>query len=363
MFSGLASFFSPTKIFQGLHHTILEGFDLNVALDTPKTVNQAAFDKDFWAAHYAAVIEELEEGLSQGVITQEIFKKLEERLIECQDMIGRYTLSPEFYGEGIQHLIKIFPDSTQEDEHLSYLAILEGIHSDFQQTLIEQRDFTRECFIGDVNHLLGEWRERKIRSPDFKQAIAYYENVMVMADYYDALFNLEHHLQKISKVDSLLLEEVQQLLTAFNPIEVQKSRCLLRNQILLSEQVQQAESDTMENLDIASTVSASSLLTRFFEVFSDACHFIATHPLETMTLGLAAQSAAVAALSNSPSPTASPSTLAEFQINTYTTGDQINPSVTGLVDGGFVVAWQSNGQDGIGWGIYGQRYNVTGCSS
>jgi len=30
--------------------------------------------------------------------------------------------------------------------------------------------------------------------------------------------------------------------------------------------------------------------------------------------------------------------------------------VTGLADGGFVVAWQSAGQDGDGWGVYGHRF-------
>ena len=48
----------------------------------------------------------------------------------------------------------------------------------------------------------------------------------------------------------------------------------------------------------------------------------------------------------------------EFQINTYTTNNQDDPSVTALADGGFVVTWESNGQDGDGWGIYGQRFSV-----
>ncbi|WOE42759.1 Ig-like domain-containing protein [Acinetobacter chinensis] len=50
----------------------------------------------------------------------------------------------------------------------------------------------------------------------------------------------------------------------------------------------------------------------------------------------------------------------EFQVNTYTYNWQDNPSVTALSDGGFVVTWQSNGQDGLGYGIYGQRYAADG---
>ena len=36
------------------------------------------------------------------------------------------------------------------------------------------------------------------------------------------------------------------------------------------------------------------------------------------------------------------------------------PSIARLADGGFVIVWQSNLQDGSGWGIYGQRYNAAG---
>ena len=51
---------------------------------------------------------------------------------------------------------------------------------------------------------------------------------------------------------------------------------------------------------------------------------------------------------------------AEFQVNTYTESSQSYPSVTSLSDGGWVVTWQSNGQDGYGGGIYGQRYDANG---
>ena len=50
----------------------------------------------------------------------------------------------------------------------------------------------------------------------------------------------------------------------------------------------------------------------------------------------------------------------EFRINTYTTSSQSSPSVAMDSNGDFVVAWASNGQDGNGYGIYGQRYNATG---
>ena len=50
----------------------------------------------------------------------------------------------------------------------------------------------------------------------------------------------------------------------------------------------------------------------------------------------------------------------EFQVNTYTQSGQLYPSVSSLVDGGFVVCWQSSGQDGGDSGIYGQLFNSDG---
>jgi len=54
--------------------------------------------------------------------------------------------------------------------------------------------------------------------------------------------------------------------------------------------------------------------------------------------------------------------IGEFRVNTTTTGDQVNSSITTLKDGGFVVSWQSNGQDGSGFGIYAQRYDANGVA-
>jgi hypothetical protein len=50
----------------------------------------------------------------------------------------------------------------------------------------------------------------------------------------------------------------------------------------------------------------------------------------------------------------------EFQVNTYTTGDQYFPSVTADSSGNFVVAWQSFAQDGSNFGVFGQRYASSG---
>ena len=50
----------------------------------------------------------------------------------------------------------------------------------------------------------------------------------------------------------------------------------------------------------------------------------------------------------------------EFRVNTTTNGDQTNPAVAMDPGGDFVITWQSQGQDGSGWGVYAQRYNASG---
>jgi nitrate reductase NapAB chaperone NapD len=51
----------------------------------------------------------------------------------------------------------------------------------------------------------------------------------------------------------------------------------------------------------------------------------------------------------------------EFRANTYTTSNQEEPSVAADALGNFVVVWQSYGQDGLGYGIFGQRYASSGA--
>ena len=50
-------------------------------------------------------------------------------------------------------------------------------------------------------------------------------------------------------------------------------------------------------------------------------------------------------------------------VNAYGTSDQIDPAIAAFSDGGYIVVWASNGQDGSNYGIYGQRYNADGTKN
>jgi hypothetical protein len=50
----------------------------------------------------------------------------------------------------------------------------------------------------------------------------------------------------------------------------------------------------------------------------------------------------------------------EFQVNTFTTGYQTHPSVAADASGNFLVVWDGYGQDDGGFGVFGQRYDSSG---
>jgi Ca2+-binding RTX toxin-like protein len=54
--------------------------------------------------------------------------------------------------------------------------------------------------------------------------------------------------------------------------------------------------------------------------------------------------------------------LPEFMVNTYTSGSQYQPTVAALDDGGFVISWTSQYQDGSNTGVYSQRFDANGTA-
>ena len=53
---------------------------------------------------------------------------------------------------------------------------------------------------------------------------------------------------------------------------------------------------------------------------------------------------------------------AEFRVNTQTVGSQVDPAITGLADGGFVIAWSDPNGDGSESDVYAQRYDAAGTA-
>jgi hypothetical protein len=72
---------------------------------------------------------------------------------------------------------------------------------------------------------------------------------------------------------------------------------------------------------------------------------------------------------DTPTPTPTFAFLGtEFQANTYTADFQAHPAVAGDLAGNFVIVWDSIvdgslGQDGYGYGVFGQRYDSSGAAA
>ncbi len=52
----------------------------------------------------------------------------------------------------------------------------------------------------------------------------------------------------------------------------------------------------------------------------------------------------------------------EFVVNTTTLNDQIEPDITTLADGSFIITWAGYWSDGNGYGIVGQQFSTTGTA-
>jgi FG-GAP repeat len=299
MFSAIPSFSLVDNV-KNIYSAIRASFDFDMKFFAPKLMNQAAFDKAFWAGHYHTVLEELAEDFTQKNSTEQSLELLKERLLDCQSMIGRRSLSPKAYEEGIQDLIELFEEDALEDESLSAIAILHQIRSDFQGAVKEQSDFIKECFMGDVDHLVSQWLATKISPSHFKETIAYYADVMEAADYYQGLLSLKTHFQADVRLDPLL-QTIDQLLSKVDLREVAQSREALRK-AAAEERVLQSETVVPEaapgTLIRSHAGQQSSFVDRLWQVGSGVISYIITHPLQALTAGLAAQTVITMAFNN-----------------------------------------------------------------
>lgn len=91
---------------------------------------------------------------------------------------------------------------------------------------------------------------------------------------------------------------------------------------------------------------------------------LATVPAPSGVHALSASFAGSTTLAASPGATSvavDPRLGAPVQVDTTTAGSQQNPAIATLADGSSVVVWQSAGQDGSDLGVYGQRRSAAGA--
>lgn len=240
----------------------------------PKDINTNYQDKLFWEGLFNEKIEELKEqwGTRQlapstvslnhindkktaqlgklkeqtaaGFLQDDL--SLEKQLIHLQGLVGKKTLSPQCYESGLENL--------KQSLSQSYASVIEKTLIFFQNELKQQPELLAECFQGDVFNLLKR-----------SQALAW-TDLQKIVDYYQPLMNRENYIKHQNWVKSCYSE--QSLLPP----------------PLINKPIHQEKTLTVKKRE-----------SRYGYSIGNMSKFLWEHAGKLVTLGLAAQVAAVQA--------------------------------------------------------------------
>lgn len=101
-------------------------------------------DKRVWEGMFRANIEEIKEQLELGVSESIV----EANLVKLQGLVGKYSLSPVIYENGLEELEDFISNLSNAG---NYLKVLKGIRSEFREELKSQPALLKECIEGEAN--------------------------------------------------------------------------------------------------------------------------------------------------------------------------------------------------------------------
>jgi len=294
--------------------------------------------KEYFAEDFAEEIEDIK--------TSQPNRK---RLKGLQNIVWRGELSPYQYEEGLREL----------KPHASE-TLLKKVQDQFQTTLKSFPAFLNGNFQRDLLTFLNENHHTQQPLEDFEELLNYYRGLQNPLDYTNTLVGLRRFIQKNKHPLSLTDPQYQALNRAI--VKAVKQRDAKEYSALKAKSrfVQSALQElpyTGEDLPEGFNSSLSSiakkdvikgdylseslsLMTTFKGLAQGAYNgmkYALEHPGQAITIGLASQVAATAALSTSRNLKRAIGD--EFQINQNTTLDQNYPSVASLTNGNAFVAW------------------------
>ncbi|WP_143696870.1 coiled-coil domain-containing protein, partial [Wolbachia endosymbiont of Culex molestus] len=141
----------------------ISGWFWNLINDLPrdyfaKTFDQVNyFDQSVWEGIFRARIEDIKEQLESGVSK----KAFEADIIKLQGLIGKHSLSPLVYEDGLKELEDFVSDSSNPGK---YLQLLANVRNEFREELRAQPLLLKECIKNDTN--LG------------RREVAYYQSLL-----------------------------------------------------------------------------------------------------------------------------------------------------------------------------------------
>lgn len=154
---GLAGYtaFSVDQAISGWFWNLINGLPRDYFAKTFDQVNY--LDKRIWEGMFRARIEDLKEQLESGTSK----KAFQEDLIRLQGLVGKYSLSPVIYEDGLSELENFISNL---DNSGNYVKILTEVRNEFREELKAQPLLLKECIKGDAN--LG------------RKEIAYYKSLL-----------------------------------------------------------------------------------------------------------------------------------------------------------------------------------------
>jgi hypothetical protein len=247
-------------------------------------------DKNFWAAHFASEIESLKAELMEGLTLGD----LQNRLIELQGIIGKHTLSPVVYYQGLLELQGFLIANKELTRHAD---VVTHTLQDFKIALHEQVSLVRECFEGDSQLWL-----QQLASPNREiyrhiiHALIDYQRFTAPGVYLSLLFQFRQ--KAIAIAQTALIRNLTRMIFALErrgiqPIEKDQEDQAIENEEsneLLRMNEKESATKPAEKKDFLHSV---------FNTMKSWGEYVLNHPGQAVTLGLAAQAVAAAALESS----------------------------------------------------------------
>jgi len=271
-------------------------------------------DKAFWWGLFRGEIDELETQLPDQIAP----KDLRARLEDLQSLVGQSVLvSPHEYLQGVRTLQAALKGQ-RSLRAISHGKVLERFIDRFKAEIKHQPAFAEQCCRQDMSELLQHLTAQQITADVLWDCLKDYQDMLPLTRYAQLLLSFHDHLQDgLTKAEGASVDESSQS-TANSPVYQQllsRLEMILRSmdwthiqamakeeastqqaRLALSDAEVSAPTDSNDAKKTNGVLNKQSFLDKTLHAMAGVAHYVIEHPAEAITLGLAAQAAAAAAI-------------------------------------------------------------------
>jgi hypothetical protein len=309
--------------------------DLISSVKPAKTMEEALHDPKFYQLTYADDVSYIIEQVRNSAINT---KELKESLTDLEGIVGIGALiSPYHHLTQLESLSRK-PGFNQHQDLLKELQ--DEFTTNFQ---LQKPDFIKNSFFRDAIEIFQDFSQQKNRESKHQLAslLNFYGKVQNPIDYVESIngvYNLSQNNQEAFNLSDNHLEFIGQLIKKqwetyqTTPNLQQKIDAALLSRKVAEEARRQEEVDLfLESVDQYNKPLLAKLASGVF----GAMEYAVKHPGEAITIMLASQVAAAAALST-------PVLGTQFKINQNSLSSGTRFDTAGLANGNVVAAWPDN---------------------